>query len=32
MYGLASGMPESIVPRLYLSGRMIMDVSQDKVK
>jgi hypothetical protein len=23
---------ESIVPRLYLSARMIMDVSQDKVK
>jgi len=23
---------ESIVPRLYLSTRMIMDVSQDKVK
>jgi len=25
-------MMESIVPRLYLSTRMIMDVSQDKVK
>jgi glutamate carboxypeptidase len=24
--------PETIVPRLYLSARMIMDVSQDKVK
>ena len=23
---------ESIVPRLYLATRMIMDVSQDKVK
>jgi len=23
---------EAIVPRLYLSARMIMDVSQDKVK
>jgi glutamate carboxypeptidase len=23
---------ETIVPRLYLSARMIMDVSQDKVK
>jgi len=23
---------ESVVPRLYLSARMIMDVSQDKVK